>query len=192
MKKNIYKKIIEFSKTYKMQILILIIVPQIIFASYNYYNNKDKCLSFVEYSISSTIKNKLSMEEMYKSIIKEQINDLEIVNNQFIIKNDNSDMCDKIIKEILTLTEQFNSKVEKFIKDNKNTTNVLINDMVHPLLFLDLSSFNTVKFVKIVEIKNKLKTNFVASKLILVSFLFSILLIILFFLKKNINSFRFF
>jgi len=193
MKNNIYKTIIKFSIKYKMQIILLIIVPQIIVATYNYYNHKNKCLSVVKYKVSSTIISSLSLNEMYEAYFKAYLNkeiyDIETFNNQFIIKNDNPDLCNKIVEEILNRTANFNDKVREFINDSKTNSDLKLNNIVNPLLFFDLNTFNTVEFISIVNIQNKNQKYFIGSKLILVSFLFSILLIILLFLKKNIKSF---
>ena len=172
-----------------MQIILLIIVPQIIIATYNYYNHKNKCLSVVEYKVSATIISSLSLNEMYQAYLNKDIYDIETFNNQFIIKNDNPELCNKIVEEILNRTANFNDKVKKFINDNKTNSDLKLNNIVNPLLFFDLSTFNTVEFISIVNIQNKNQNYFIGSKLILVSFLFSILLIILLFLKKNIKSF---
>ena len=63
---------------------------------------------------------------------------------------------------------------------------------VAPLLFFDYSTYNHISIIKILNIKEINQKALYNSKLIYVTFLFLIILNILFFLKKNIKLSKYF
>ena len=136
---NIYKKIIKFFFKYKTKIILIFFVPQLFVASYNFFSIEKGCLLFADYKISNIILDKGSVNEMYLQLLTNDLPNLKVLNNQFLIENKNSDTCKKVLN--------------------------------------------------IKEINHKSLYN---SKLIYINFLFSIILNILFFLKKNIKLSKYF
>ena len=183
---NIYKKIIKFIFKYKTKIILIFFVPQLFVASYNFFNIEKGCLLFADYKISNIILDKGSVNEMYLQLLTNDLPNLKVLNNQFLIENKNSDTCKKDLTYVINLTEEFSQNLKDYILDNKSEESFM-SKTVAPLLFFDYSTYNHITIIKILNIK---ETNLQAlnnSKLIYVTFLFSIILNILFFLKKNIK-----
>ena len=183
---NIYKKIIKFIFKYKTKIILIFFVPQLFVASYNFFNIEKGCLLFADYKISNIILDKGSVNEMYLQLLTNDLPNLKVLNNQFLIENKNSDTCKKDLTYVINLTEEFSQNLKDYILDNKSEENFM-SKTVAPLLFFDYSTYNHITIIKILNIKEINQKALYNSKLIYVTFLFSIILNILFFLKKNIK-----
>ena len=183
---NIYKKIIKFIFKYKTKIILIFFVPQLFVASYNFFNIEKGCLLFADYKISNIILDKGSVNEMYLQLLTNDLPNLKVLNNQFLIENKNSDTCKKDLTYVINLTEEFSQNLKDYILDNKSEENFM-SKTVAPLLFFDYSTYNHITIIKILNIKETNSQALNNSKLIMVTFLFSIILNILFFLKKNIK-----
>ena len=188
---NNYKKIIRFIFKYKTKIILIFFVPQLFVASYIFFNIERGCLLFADYKISSIILDKSSVNELYLEILYNEVPNLEIVGNQFVIENINSDECKKDLTYIIKLTEEFSQNLKDYMLNN-NFENKSVEKIVTPLLFFDYSTYNNVSLVKVENIKEMNSQALKNSKLIFVTFLFSIILNILFFLKKNIKLSKYF
>jgi len=183
---NIYKKIIKFIFKYKTKIILIFFVPQLFVASYNFFNIEKGCLLFADYKISNIILDKGSVNEMYLQLLTNDLPNLKVLNNQFLIENKNSDTCKKDLTYVINLTEEFSQNLKDYILDNKSEESFM-SKTVAPLLFFDYSTYNHITIIKILNIKETNSQALNNSKLIMVTFLFSIILNILFFLKKNIK-----
>ena len=183
---NIYKKIIKFIFKYKTKIILIFFVPQLFVASYNFFSIEKGCLLFADYKISNIILDKGSVNEMYLQLLTNDLPNLKVLNNQFLIENKNSDTCKKDLTYVINLTEEFSQNLKDYILDNKSEENFM-SKTVAPLLFFDYSTYNHITIIKILNIKEINQKALYNSKLIYVTFLFSIILNILFFLKKNIK-----
>ena len=183
---NIYKKIIKFIFKYKTKIILIFFVPQLFVASYNFFNIEKGCLLFADYKISNIILDKGSVNEMYLQLLTNDLPNLKVLNNQFLIENKNSDTCKKDLTYVINLTEEFSQNLKDYILDNKSEESFM-SKTLSPLLFFDYSTYNHITIIKILNIKETNSQALNNSKLIMVTFLFSIILNILFFLKKNIK-----
>ena len=188
---NNYKKIIRFIFKYKTKIILIFFVPQLFVASYNFFNIERGCILFADYKISNIILDKSSVDELYLQLLYNEMPNLKTVGNQFVIENINSDVCKKELNYIIKLTEEFSQSLKDYILDNKFNNNFM-DKTVTPLLFFDNSTYNNVSMIKVEIIKETNSQAFKNSKLIFVTFLFSIILNILFFLKKNIKLSKYF